>query len=58
MFDSVLCNKLWGVMLNRGVQSHQLRVVQCLYHDTRIFIKEENNESEILEEMMKGATIT
>jgi hypothetical protein len=25
-----------------------------LYQDTRIFIKEENNESEVLEETMKG----
>jgi hypothetical protein len=50
-FDYVLCNKLWEVKLNRGVQSHLLRVVQCSYHDTRIFMKKENKQSEVLEEM-------
>jgi hypothetical protein len=41
-------------MINRGVPSHLIRVVQSLYHDTRICIKKENRQSKILEEINTG----
>jgi hypothetical protein len=53
-FDSVICNKLWEIMVNRGILSYLIRVVQSLYHDTRICIKKENRQSKILEEINTG----
>jgi hypothetical protein len=53
-FDSVIRNKLWEIMINRGIPSHLIRVVQSLYHDTRICIKKENRQSKILEEINTG----
>jgi hypothetical protein len=41
-------------MINRGIPSHLIRVVQSLYHDTRICIKKENRQSKILEEINTG----
>jgi hypothetical protein len=45
VFDSVIRNKLWEIMINRGIPSHLIRVVQTLYHDSRICIKKENRQS-------------
>jgi hypothetical protein len=53
-FYSVIRNKLWEIMINRGFQSHLIRVVQSLYHDTRICIKKENRQSKILEGIITG----
>jgi hypothetical protein len=53
-FDSLIRNKMGEMMINRGISSHLIRVVQSLYHDTIICIKKENRQSKISEEINTG----
>jgi hypothetical protein len=56
-FDEVNINKLWTIMEHQGYPQHLIRVIQSLYHNSKIIINTGKNKTEeiIINKEGKGA---
>jgi hypothetical protein len=51
--DSVLSNNLQETVMNWGILSHLMGLVQSQHHDARIRTRKENKQGKVLEEINK-----
>jgi hypothetical protein len=54
VFDKVNRNKLWTIMEEKGHTQHLIRVIQSLYHNSKIIINTGKNKTEKIIIINKG----